>query len=49
MPKLQRQEYYDTARDMNWDFSYVTEEEAFPEVLSKSFGTTGGAGMNPTS
>ena len=38
MPKLQRHDYYDTARDMNWAFTYVPEEEAFPEALSKSFG-----------
>ena len=38
MPKLQRHDYYDTARDMNWAFTYVPEEEAFPEELSKSFG-----------
>ncbi len=38
MPKLQRNDYFDTTRDMNWDLSYVTEEEAFPEALSKSFG-----------
>ena len=38
MPKLQRQDYYDTARDMNWAFSYVKDEDVFPEELSKSFG-----------
>lgn len=38
MPKLQRHDYYDTARDMNWAFSYVDEKDAFPEELSKSFG-----------
>ena len=38
MPKLQRQDYYDTARDMNWAFSYVKDENVFPEELSKSFG-----------
>ena len=38
MPKLQRHDYYDIARDMNWAFTYVPEEDAFPEALSKSFG-----------
>lgn len=32
MPKLDRSEYYDLTRDMNWKLSYVTEEEAFPET-----------------
>jgi toluene monooxygenase system protein A len=41
MPKLQRRDYYDTARDMNWAFSYVNEDEVFPEELSKSFGIKG--------
>ena len=41
MPKLQRRDYYDTARDMNWAFSYVSEDEVFPEELSKSFGIHG--------
>jgi hypothetical protein len=41
MPKLQRRDYYDTARDMNWAFSYVSEDEVFPEELTTSFGIKG--------
>ena len=36
MPKLERSQWYDLCRDMNWNFTYVTEEEVFPEVLSQS-------------
>lgn len=38
MPQLARSEWYDLTRDMNWKFSYVTDEQVFPEELSKSFG-----------
>ncbi|GBD41186.1 Toluene-4-monooxygenase system protein A [bacterium HR39] len=38
MPKLQRQQYYDLTRDMNWHFRYVDEAEVFPEAMSKSLG-----------
>jgi len=38
MPKLERSQWYDLCRDMNWSFKYVTEAEVFPEVLSKSHG-----------
>src|SRR5664279_294588 len=38
MPRLPRSQWYDLTRDMNWDLSYVSEEDAFPEVLSNSFG-----------
>jgi toluene monooxygenase system protein A len=38
MPKLERSQWYDLCRDMNWQFKYVTEAEAFPEVLSQSHG-----------
>lgn len=38
MPKLQRPDYYDLTRDMNWHFRYVSEDDAFPEIQSKSFG-----------
>lgn len=38
MPKLERSEWYDLTRDMNWHFKYVKEEEAFPEELSNSYG-----------
>jgi toluene monooxygenase system protein A len=32
MPKLERSQWYDLCRDMNWHFKYVTEAEVFPEV-----------------
>ncbi len=38
MPALPRSEWYDLTRDMNWDLTYVTEDEAFPPALSNSFG-----------
>jgi len=38
MPKLNRSEWYDLSRDMNWKLKYVTEEQAFPEELSNSYG-----------
>ena len=38
MPRLARSQWYDLTRDMNWDFSYATEEEVFPELLSNGFG-----------
>ena len=38
MPKLERSQWYDLSRDMNWNFKYVTEEEVFPDVLSQSHG-----------
>ncbi len=38
MPKLGRTEWYDLTRDMNWTFSYVNEEDVFPEELSNGFG-----------
>ena len=38
MPQLARSDWYDLTRDMNWDFSYATEEEVFPELLSNGFG-----------
>ena len=38
MPALPRSEWYDLTRDMNWDLTYVTEDQAFPPVLSNSFG-----------
>ena len=30
MPKLERSQWYDLCRDMNWLFKYVTEAEVFP-------------------
>lgn len=38
MPRLERSQWYDLRRDMNWSFKYVTEEEVFPEALSHSYG-----------
>jgi len=38
MPRLERSQWYDLSRDMNWEFKYVTEAEVFPEVLSHSHG-----------
>src|SRR6478609_705020 len=29
-----RDQWLDLARDLDWELSYVSEEEAFPEVLS---------------
>ena len=31
MPKLERSQWYDLSRDMNWNLKYVTEEEVFPD------------------
>ena len=38
MPQLPRSEWYDLTRDMNWDFTYVTDEQVFPEEMSESYG-----------
>lgn len=38
MPRLSRSEWYDLTRDMNWDLTYISEDEAFPPELSNSFG-----------
>lgn|GEM_PF-6309131 len=38
MPKLQRQQYCDLVRDMNWHFTYVREEDVFPEEQCQSLG-----------
>jgi toluene monooxygenase system protein A len=38
MPRLERSQWYDLCRDMNWSFKYVTEAEVFPEALSHSHG-----------
>jgi len=34
MPKLNRSEWINLARKLDWDYSYVREEEVFPELLS---------------
>src|SRR5436190_18240893 len=36
MPRLKREEWYDLARDLDWTFSYVDEEEVFPDWMSGS-------------
>ena len=38
MPKLERSQWYDLSRDMNWRFKCATEAEVFPEALSQSHG-----------
>src|SRR4029077_9354614 len=38
IPKLERSQWYDLSRDMNWQFKYVSEAEVFPEALSHSHG-----------
>ena len=38
MPRLNRSDWYDLARDMNWNLRYVSEEEAFPPTLAGSYG-----------
>src|SRR2546422_2305245 len=43
---LERSQWYDLYRDMNWHFKYVTEEEVFPEVLSQSHGIPAAAWWN---
>ena len=51
MPKLERSQWYDLCRDMNWRFKYVTEAELFPEGLSQSHACPrrhGGTGMSLT-
>ena len=46
MPKLERSEWYDLCRDMNWRFKYVTDAEVFPEALSQSHGIPAAAWWN---
>jgi hypothetical protein len=46
MPKLERSQWYDLCRDMNWQFKYVTEAELFPEALSQSQGIPAAAWWN---
>jgi toluene monooxygenase system protein A len=38
MPKIERTQWYDLARDMNWHLKYVSEEEVNPEALSGARG-----------
>ncbi len=52
MPKLQRHDYYDVARDMNWDFTYVSDKEVFRKNCRRASASripSGGAGTSPTS
>lgn len=37
MPKLNRSDWYDLARDMNWDFKYVTYDEVFPKEVAGDY------------
>jgi toluene monooxygenase system protein A len=46
MPKLERPQWYDLCRDMNWQFKYVTEAEVFPEAVSQSQGIPAAAWWN---
>ncbi|MGC2152948.1 MAG: toluene monooxygenase, partial [Terriglobales bacterium] len=34
MPKLNRDDWIDLGRKLDWDYSYVREEDVFPEILS---------------
>ena len=34
MPKLNRDDWIDLGRKLDWDYSYVREEDVFPELLS---------------
>ena len=34
MSKLERDDWIDLARKLDWDYSYVREEDVFPEILS---------------
>ena len=36
MPRLERTQWDDLTRDMNWQFTYVTEEDVFPKQLCDS-------------
>lgn len=38
MPRLERSEWYDLTRDMNWKLKYVDHDQAFPKELSQDFG-----------
>ncbi len=38
VPSLERSQWYDLTRDMNWTFTYVDEKDVFPEELSNSHG-----------
>ncbi|MFI6642502.1 YHS domain-containing protein [Streptomyces sp. NPDC050504] len=40
MPALPRSAWYDLTRDMNWDLSYVDEEQAFPRDVSNAYGVS---------
>lgn len=37
MPKLNRSDWYDLARDMNWNFKYVTYDRVFPEEIAGDY------------
>jgi toluene monooxygenase system protein A len=33
---MKREAWFDLARDLDWEFSYVRQEEVFPEAMSGS-------------
>ncbi len=37
MPRLSRSDWYDLARDQNWELSYVSYDEVFPEALAGGY------------
>lgn len=37
MPQLNRSDWYDLARDMNWVFKYVTYEQVFPKEVAGEY------------
>ncbi len=48
---LKRTQWLDAARKLDWDFSYVREEDVFPEIASGSRGSRtsiGKAGTSPS-
>ena len=36
MARMAREKWYDIARDLDWELSYVDYEEVFPEWMSGS-------------
>lgn len=47
MPKLERSQWYDLSRDMNWRFKYV-EEVFTPFLTTKASGTVMGLPISST-
>lgn len=51
MPKLERSQWYDLSRDMNWRFKYVTRKKFSPKRFRKAMTyprPRGGTGMSLT-